>query len=510
MPPKRAPHQARATEIIVQFLKGQIRQLGTAGAREIPMGFKGENAKMLMNKIRTDSQFKEHLQALAEPKTWEEVATPRWWGWQLELANTEAGIGKKRRSGDPNVPIGAVTKSMKRDSAKGSAIASNQQKEGLHLLFGGNTDLALAVFAALEQGKDSADIPGHWQHFDEATARGIAIKQVTAMLGLLSAHNGTSLNEILGNGGLDRLNNLSMADMHAMARRQVHKLKADEFETRELFHLEGLAFGTFANILVYFSDIVYALTNRICAVLECSDGTLRFPTMVGATMDVENCIGAGTVQQGRDPNDFEQEWTTDGRYALDMFGTDVYDLDVKSNPTKYNHKENNPLQEENDPAKFKKIMFGTGRYIRLLEISTRSVNGLITHEVDIRDNDGKSAKRKHHRLLQIVAHHNGVGVRNSHELSAHLKGKTLEQAYPYLARDERAYTRRLESKGWLDVVQAQWCDVDHLVGRSKSWMNALLFTMPVSHRYNSCLSYIRSECGFWGYAGTLMEYNGGN
>lgn len=181
----------------------------------------------------------------------------------------------------------------------------------------------------------------------------------------------------------------------------------------------------------------------------------------------------------------------------------MYDLDAETD-THTSHK-----------RECRKIPSGdTGRYIRRLVVTERDDTGFWTFSLAMKDGVSQGGlqgpRRTIHRLLQVNAFNLGLGITNNAELKQYLGGKTIEEAFPYTCRDNRAYLRKLESKGWTEVEFAQWCDVDHLVGRWENWMNCNIFTMPCSHRYNRCLSAVRVMVGHWCFAFGYKAYNGGN
>ena len=85
-----------------------------------------------------------------------------------------------------------------------------------------------------------------------------------------------------------------------------------------------------------------------------------------------------------------------------------------------------------------------------------------------------------------------------------------------LLRSARAAAdaRRAEALGVrtgdVEVDFASWCDVDHCVGRSKLWMNHVLFTDLCSHRWNRCMSHVRIVAGDWCYGLGTKAYGSGN
>jgi hypothetical protein len=112
----------------------------------------------------------------------------------------------------------------------------------------------------------------------------------------------------------------------------------------------------------------------------------------------------------------------------------------------------------------------------------------------------------------------GMGFRNYKKLSDYLKlteGQSFEDAdgFRWADGDMEYLMRRnqyLERKGWEDVETGKWCDTDHCVGRSQIWMNATIFTMPVSHSWNKCMSNLRILFKDWGYAFAEKSYDTGN
>ena len=127
--------------------------------------------------------------------------------------------------------------------------------------------------------------------------------------------------------------------------------------------------------------------------------------------------------------------------------------------------------------------------------------------------DGTSAKRKHHQILQQVLTSSGKGMKNHAEFNEYLGGKTFEEKYPFTSRNERRYQRLLEEywqTNYPGIEFAKWCDVDHCVGRSKRWMNNVMFTNLCSHRWNSCMAAVRIAAGDWCFGLGTKAYGNGN
>ena len=128
-----------------------------------------------------------------------------------------------------------------------------------------------------------------------------------------------------------------------------------------------------------------------------------------------------------------------------------------------------------------------------------------------------------HRLVNIVANHNGLGINNYTPLRRHLQlqvGETIisNERFHYhdftnerSARLVKRRSNKLQHKEWQEVKLATICDIDHMIGRSKLWMNSNFFTWMVSHQYNKQLSHVRMFFGDWlyGFSGEI-EYRSGN
>jgi len=82
---------------------------------------------------------------------------------------------------------------------------------------------------------------------------------------------------------------------------------ANKFSNKKHACAKNLIFTTLANTNVHFEDIVHGLTTRKCAVLCRKDGSLCLPVSLGETMPVKMCVGGGTVQQGHNPEEHEQD-----------------------------------------------------------------------------------------------------------------------------------------------------------------------------------------------------------
>ena len=128
-----------------------------------------------------------------------------------------------------------------------------------------------------------------------------------------------------------------------------------------------------------------------------------------------------------------------------------------------------------------------------------------------------------HRLVNIVANHNGFGINNHTPLREYLQlqeGETITFNRRFVYHDftnersARLIKRRLtklQRKAWLEVKNATICDIDHMIGRSQLWMHSNFFTWMVSHQYNMQLSFVRIFFGDWlyGFSGKI-RYQSGN
>ena len=155
-------------------------------------------------------------------------------------------------------------------------------------------------------------------------------------------------------------------------------------------------------------------------------------------------------------------------------------------------------------------------FIRILNNkNTLCEDGYPTVYVGMIDNKGKMWTRKLHQILQLNLASWGLGMRHNTEYQRFLRGRTrgassAEQAFPYSGEDYDKYLRKLKTKGWTQVEFARWCDVDHCVGRSEPWMHNTLFTRFCSHRWNTCMAYVRLEAGDWCFGMGSKEYVNGS
>lgn len=369
---------------------------------------------------------------------------------------------------------------------------------------------------------DGDDIPGHFEHFLEQDARDIATCHVVWAIMKFRDHGDEvlgmkdeSIEDILGGIKVADLYQVAYERLEQIARhgsaRQTRKLNLSPLDNDKI---GNLMFGSLAGVKVFYCDIVCALMNRVCGVIDRKDDKgLCFPTKLGkvqgeaAILEKQNCIGSIVKDENRDPSDFDRTLCLDNYYVIDQFGMpSLYDLNVKSDT----------IGDE-----YKKLPLGdTGRYFRRLKIyktkDSNNSNGdsyIDVFEVCFRM-FGKSASNNHkisiHRLLQINAMNLGMGMDSNSKFKTYLGDSTFEEAFPYTAQDERAYERKLASRGWERVKFAKTCDVDHLVGRKELWMNMTIFTMPCSHRWNSCMVFVRLMAGHWCFALGFKSYTGGN
>jgi hypothetical protein len=123
---------------------------------------------------------------------------------------------------------------------------------------------------------------------------------------------------------------------------------------------------------------------------------------------------------------------------------------------------------------------------------------------------GEAHIQTHHRLLQVNTYNNSMGMGNVTALKEYLRGKTVEEAFPYMSsKNECKYKHNVIRKEWTEVEFAKICNVDHLIARKEIWMNGLLFTMACSHCLNSSMLHVCSTAGSWCFALGHQEYTGG-
>jgi len=339
----------------------------------------------------------------------------------------------------------------------------------------------------------------------------VAKEQATHLLELLAAESECSVADILGGYTLDEIHGMSFEELEEISMARGREwAKEHGLDLIDAKHNGVLRFQTLANKKIYIDDVVSDLENRKCAAVPCQDGfgPYSFPAAFEGRITVQNCHGGGTSRHGYDPKEeYERDWITeDGRYVVDKYGASGFIIDMKAESNSDNNADINmkvPIPGED-----------ANSFARILSVENSDRNGLTTFQVNVCQGDGNGAHitRRHHQILQQVQSSSGSGMKNHAEFNEYLGGKTFEEKYPFTPRDERRYNRLLEEwqEKYPGIEFASWCDVDHCVGRSKRWMNNVLFTNLCSHRWNRCMSAVRIRAGDWCFGLGTKVYGSGN
>ena len=230
------------------------------------------------------------------------------------------------------------------------------------------------------------------------------------------------------------------------------------------------------------------------------------------------CVGS-LLKQGLLPKDHERLCQTSGDYVMENYflcdrPDDLLVLDTKAGTDK--NVGNDRFKTIDHPSKPDVL-------VRLVKVYKDKTADMTTFNLYLRDQNGDQEKFQLHRLVNINIEHHGRGLRFWGPLREYLEledGKSFEDVprFQYnLGNTEKsiqaikAKVKRLKRKGRCPRKNAKWCDIDHLVGRSKVWMNNSIFTISCSHSWNRSMAYIRYLFGDWGYAcSAYLEYGSGN
>jgi len=363
-------------------------------------------------------------------------------------------------------------------------------------------------------GEEVEAIHNVYLFFDPGRILEIAMEQAGYLLELLAAESNCSVKDILGGRRLVKIKNrMSFEDAEKVAMDLGKKQAKGRNAKQDANHIGALRFQTLANLKIFVDDIVTDLESGKCAAVPLKDGygPYCFPTVFEARILVQNCHGGGTAAQGLDPvTEYEREWITEAyRYLIDKYGADGYVIDMKA--------ESN---DDNDSAISVKVPIpkedtgeNGGSFARLLNLENPTVDhGHTTFHVKMSQGDG-GINRTHHQILQQVLTSSGKGMKNHAGFNEFLGGKTFEEKYPFSAKTQERYEKLFEDywqEKYPGIEFAEWCDVDHCVGRSKRWMNNVLFTNLCSHRWNSCMAAVRIAAGDWCFGLGTKAYSNGN
>ena len=422
---------------------------------------------------------------------------------------------KVRANGDAIAP-GELTMVFRLSGAGTAAIAADEGK-GLCAVFenfdeGMDAIKAVLAYELSSRGDDVDAIHNVFASFDDGRPFQIALKQAEYVLKVLAEESGQSVNDILGGLTLKQIHKMKVKTLEKKVRAHV-KVEAREKSLNgdAERHIGTLRFLTLSKVKVLIADIKRSLENCVTAAIPCKDpemnGPYFFPAAIKELIIKHFCVGGGTVQRGLHPSKYEREWLTmAGRYVINLYGRngEIVDTMAEKNDS-----------DAHDDIHFKVPFPGEkNRYVRVLKLTEETKNGLTTHSVVMGLPDGTTSSRRHHQILQQVQHSHGLGPQNNDELNEHLGGLSFEEKYPYNPKFENDYARRISRWkrrfGKIDVEFASLCDVDHCVGRSKIWMNHILFTDLCSHRWNSCMSKVRIVAGDWCYGLGTKVYGSGN
>ena len=460
----------------------------------------------------------------------------KWWNKLIETVIKTKCMQKGKQTAT-SIPIGGVLSYFGKGNNAGAALISEQNRHGFYMLFG---DLTSQVLEILEGCRTKGNtIPydptyGGYGDFDTEQAAELSLGRTTESLELLAKHYDTTVSAIL--------DGLTVSDFIAKYKDDFTQLEVDagihtdnsvdvmafDFADRdEVNHYKrnkrNVIFCALANILVCYHDIIKGLINKnICIVVDNKE-RLHFMAKIDEAMKVEYCIGS-RIRRGINPNEIEGQVITDGYYMIELYTIAEEEKDFLFIDT--NSKKNiNSTVTQDLPYKAIPLLDSTSRTIRLCKITRKISESLTTWDCTMRDLD----KQKHpknisvHRLVNIVANHNGLGINNYTPLRRHLQLQVSEtiisnERFHYhdftnerSARLVKRRSNKLQQKEWQEVKLATICDIDHMIGRSKLWMNSNFFTWMVSHQYNTQLSYVRIFFGDWlyGFSGEI-EYRSGN
>ena len=431
-----------------------------------------------------------------------EMKKKKWW----EIVTKVGRDGGKKISADARtaIAVGEVSyTALQRNSGRAEVTAL--EGKGVHAAFAdpeAGIDALLAV-SAVATGEEAEPIPNMFRSFEDGVVKEIATETVLHRLGLLAGKTGETVEAILGDHELSELVEMTVSAIFKMVEEELGIAAADDHEV--LLRAESLV-----AIKTDYDNIVTALEDGIAAAIPCKADAGNGPYCIAMgfkeMIDKQYCVGGGTVRQGLKPGNYKRKWyTSPGVYVIDAFGPQgwIFDLDSNHNA-------------RSQGLHLKVRIPGTPNYVRILDVNLHSSSAHVTSaHVTMRDNKGKDCTRKLHQILQVNLASWGLGMRNNKEYQRYLRSRkrgasSAEDAFPYSGQDYGKYLRKLKAKGWTQVEFAKWCDVDHCVGRSEVWMHNALFTRFCSHRWNTCMSYVRLEAGDWCFGLGAKAYGNGN
>ena len=472
---------------------------------------------------------------------------PKWWGKLMEtVVKTKCfQTGKQTAT---SIPIGRVPSRFRNLNA-GNAKLSEHNRLGLYMLFGDLTPRVLEILEACQKKEMTIAYDptyGGYGDFDTEQAAELSLARTTESLGLLARQYDTSVPAILGVPTLpafiakykDDFNQLEK-DCRSHTGNSVDIMAFDVADRDEVNHYKrnkpNVIFFALANILVCYHDIINGLLDKkICIVVD-KNNRSHFMAKIDNEMEIEYCIGS-RIRRDINPNEFEDQLLSDGYYLIELFTVAeerndflLIDTNCRSNAN-YTSETNNDLYRAIPYPDSMAIPYPDtiSRTVRLGMISQTVTKAMTGWTCNIRKSDGVGSKDNKqciqiHRLVNVVANHNGFGFNNYTPLREYLQLHERETItsnkrfqYHDFTNERSAHliecrSNELQHKEWVNVKLASICDIDHMIGRSKLWMNSNFFTWMVSHQYNSQLACVRMFFGDWlyGFSGEI-EYRSGN
>eukprot|EP00751_Fragilariopsis_kerguelensis_P033926 CAMPEP_0170972984 /NCGR_PEP_ID=MMETSP0735-20130129/46379_1 /TAXON_ID=186038 /ORGANISM="Fragilariopsis kerguelensis, Strain L26-C5" /LENGTH=650 /DNA_ID=CAMNT_0011393709 /DNA_START=141 /DNA_END=2091 /DNA_ORIENTATION=- len=456
--------------------KDKIMDMKSTG-RNSPFGFINAKQTSILND--NNSSFWdlvmscENVQAVWESTKQLNVS---WWGKRLAFSFP----WKSCHRGKPNLnAIGGrlVQAEVTMDEA-------DRNKLGLHMVFGDDTSKYVTALNAMHNGNTDS-VPDIYGGFDETETHILAHQKVNSLLKTLAEHKNTTVANILNGKNLhqfllayrskfDALESIVQEDGLKIA--SLLGLDRDE-DKRYINPFLGIKFLTAVSIFCTFDVIVAGLNDQTLCVLRDVDNQYDFYLKVDEEMTIQYCIGAGCVQQGFHPNEYERCLITDGNYMVEQYpaSTNCKDflllhLDAKTNyEGKYGDKSNLRITIPGTNRCIRKVAIGWDQ--EECEARCTMKTGDSTPDITIRI----------HRLLKIVEEHHRRGLHYYQPLRQYLgleEAETFQQIDRFKCECDTSEAglkalktrfKHLKNMEWLHVETAIVCDVDHTVGRSQFW-----------------------------------------
>jgi hypothetical protein len=259
MTKSKLPHNIRAEAMMVEWVKEKIKNHGVLAAYS---RMKGSEWNELRDWITNNPEF---MQCLAEkPLKNGTLLRQSWWATRMIHANGKAGIGSKYNGqtghrGDMTIVF--------RESIYGTAQLTSKQGKVLHLEFK-DVQLGMKVMLAVQQGVGS---PGYFQQWSKSKATVIAHEHVSNVLDTYCSYFGIAINLLLPM--LDCIGEIKFEELEKLAQEKAKNIRSHKgLDDQDEIPIGSLIFSTLANTKVIFSDIVRALTVRICGVIKRKEG----------------------------------------------------------------------------------------------------------------------------------------------------------------------------------------------------------------------------------------------